>query len=75
MAYLTIELKTNNEGGTSAEVLYSGVDLRVAEQKYYGALAVAATLGRKMHSAVILDSMGTCIASMGYSKEESQTDV
>lgn len=62
MAYLTIELKTNNEGGTAAEVLYSGVDLRVAEQKYHQALATAATSGRPLHACVILDSTGMTVA-------------
>lgn len=63
MAYLTIELKTNNEGGTAADVLYSGVDERVAEQKYHQALATAATSGRPLHAAIIIDSTGLLIES------------
>lgn len=66
MAYLTFELKTNDEGGTAAELLYSGIDLRVAEQKYYEALATAAVSGRPAHAAVILDSLGNQVASMGF---------
>lgn len=62
MAYLTIELKTNNEGGTAAEVLYSGVDLRVAEQKYHQTLATAATSGRPYHACIIVDSTGMTVA-------------
>lgn len=63
MAYLTIELKTNDAGGTAAEVLYSGVDERVAEQKYHQALATAATSGRPLHAAFIIDSTGLLIES------------
>lgn len=69
MAYLTIELKTNNEGGTAAEVLYTGVDLRVAEQKYHQTLAVAATSGRPRHACVILDSDGMTVAQRSYVTE------
>lgn len=70
MAYLTIELKTNNEGGTAAEVLYSGIDLKVAEQKYYQTLAVAATSGRPRHACVILDSDGMTLAQRSYVVEQ-----
>lgn len=70
MAYLTIELKTNNEGGTAAEVLYSGIDLKVAEQKYYQTLAVAATSGRPRHACVILDSDGMTMAQRSYVTEQ-----
>ena len=66
MAYLTFELRTNDKGGTGAELLYSGIDIRVAEQKYYEALAAAAVSGRPAHAAVILDSLGNQIAAMGF---------
>lgn len=66
MAFITIELKTNDEGGTAAEVLYSGKDSRVAEQKYHQALATAATSGRPHHACVILDSDGNTVAQYGY---------
>ena len=69
MAYLTIELKTNDKGGTSAEVLYTGSDIKVAEQKYYQALAVAATSGRPRHACVILDSDGMTMAQRSYVTE------
>ena len=69
MAYLTIELKTNDEGGTAAEVLYSGKDIRVAEQNYHKALAVAATSGRPHHACVILDSDGLTYAQQSYVKD------
>lgn len=70
MAYLTIELKTNDEGGTAAEVVYTGIDRRVAEQKYYEVLAQAAVSGRPAHAAMIVDSMGEQLASMGYETSE-----
>lgn len=69
MAFLTIELKTNAEGGTAAEVLYSGKDERVAEQKYHQALATAATSGRPCHACVILDSEGLTHAQQAYVAE------
>jgi hypothetical protein len=69
MAYLTIELKTNAEGGTAAEVLYSGKDERVADQKYHQALATAATSGRPCHACVILDSEGLTHAQKAYVAE------
>lgn len=69
MAFLTIELKTNAEGGTAAEVLYSGKDERVAEQKYHQALATAATSGRPCHACVILDSEGLTHAQKAYVAE------
>lgn len=72
MAFITIELKTNSEGGTAAEVLYSGVDVRVAEQKYHQALATAATSGRPHHACVILDSDGNTVAQYGYATEVTE---
>jgi hypothetical protein len=69
MAYLTIELKTNDQGGTAAEVLYTGTDIHVAEQKYYQTLAVAATSGRPRHACVILDSDGMTMAQRSYVTE------
>lgn len=70
MAYLTIELKTNDQGGTAAEVLYSGTDLKVAEQKYYQTLATAATSCRPRHACVILDSDGMTHAQRSYVVEQ-----
>lgn len=58
MNYITIELKTNDEGGTAATVLYSGKDERVAEQKWHAAMSDAATSGRPMHAAIIVRSDG-----------------
>lgn len=72
MSYLTIELKTNDEGGTAADVLYSGVDRRVAEQKYHAALATAATSGRPCHAAVLLEGDGTLIESYAYVTEKGE---
>lgn len=74
MAYLTIELKTNTSGGTSADVLYTGNDLRVAEQKYHQALATAATSGRPRHACVILDSDGMTVAQRSYATEPEGGD-
>ena len=54
--YIAIELKTNDQGGTGVDVLYSGKDRRVAEQKYHTALAGAAVSGRPMHAAVLMQS-------------------
>lgn len=70
MAYITIELKTNSEGGTAAEVKYSGKDVRMAEKTYHAALADAATSGRPHHAAVILDSDGNTVAAYGYAYEQ-----
>lgn len=70
MAYLTSELKTNDEGGTAAEVKYSGKDLRVAEQTYHTVLATAATSGRRCHACVILDSEGMSVAQRAYVTEQ-----
>ena len=72
MSYLTIELKTNNEGGTAAEVLYSGVDRRMAEKKYHETLGVAVTSGRPCHAAIILQGDGTPLEYMAYTKEASE---
>lgn len=72
MAYITIELKTNNEGGTAAEVKYSGIDIRMAEKTYYEVLATAATSGRPAHAALIVDSMGQLLATMGYENKEEK---
>lgn len=68
--YIAIELKTNNEGGTGVDVLYSGKDRRVAEQKYHTALATAATSGRPMHAAVLMQSDGMVITSEFYATEK-----
>lgn len=69
MSYLTIELKTNDEGGTAAEVLYTGKDRRVAEQKYHATLATAATSGRPCHAAIILQGDGTPLEYKAYVNE------
>lgn len=70
MNFITIELKTNDEGGTAADVLYSGRDERVAWQKYHTALANAATSGRPMHAVVLLTSDGGVVASERFEKIE-----
>ena len=72
MAFITIELKTNDEGGTAATVLYSDKDIRVAEQHYHTALADAATSGRPHHAGVILDSDGNTVAQYGYANEVTE---
>ena len=69
MAYLTIELKTNNEGGCAAEVVYSGKDRRYAEKKYHETLATAATSGRPCHAAVLMQGDGTLIDTYAYVTE------
>lgn len=68
--FIAIELKTNNEGGTGVDVLYSGKDRRVAEQKYHTALATAATSGRPLHAAVLMQSDGLALSSEFYAKED-----
>lgn len=68
MNFITVELKTNNEGGTAADVLYSGKDERVAWQKYHAALSTAATSGRPMHAVVLLTSDGGVVASERFEK-------
>lgn len=69
MAYLTIELKTNDQGGTAADVIYSGGDLRYAEKKYHETLAIAATSGRPCHACIILDNEGMVQAQQCYKVE------
>ena len=72
MSYLTIELKTNDQGGTAAEVVYTGVDRRMAEKKYHETLATAATSGRACHAAIILQGDGTPLEYKAYTKEASE---
>lgn len=72
MSYLTIELKTNDQGGTAAEVLYSGIDRRMAEKTYHATLATAATSGRVCHAAIILQGDGTPLEYMAYTKEATE---
>ena len=67
--YICIELKTNDEGGTAADVLYTGSDRNYAESVYHKTLATAATSGRKCHAAVLLQSDGLLLDSYSYSKE------
>lgn len=69
ISYLTIELKTNDQGGTAAEVVYTGVDRRVAEQKYHQTLATAATSGRPCHAAMLVQGDGTLIDTYAYVTE------
>lgn len=64
--YITIELKTNAEGGTAADVLYSGKDRNYAEKKYHEALATAATSGRPCHAALIVQSDAVFIEGRAY---------
>lgn len=66
MNYITIELKTNDEGGTAAEVLYSGKDRNYAEKKYHEALATAATSGRPCHAALLVQSDAVFIEGRAY---------
>lgn len=72
MSYLTIELKTNDQGGTAAEVVYTGVDRRVAEQTYHATLATAATSDRPCHAAILLQGDGTPLEYKAYTKEASE---
>ena len=71
MNFITIELKTNNEGGTGVEVLYSGVDRKFAESKYHEALAFAATHPRPCHAVVLLQSDGVLVDTFAYIDNES----
>lgn len=71
MTYLTYELKTNDSGGTGSDLLYSGIDRHMAEKKYYEALSIAATSGRPMHAALIVQGDGTFVQSYGYVNEPS----
>lgn len=64
--YITIELKTNDEGGTAADVLYTGKDRNYAEKKYHEALATAATSGRPCHAALIVQSDAVFIEGRAY---------
>lgn len=66
MNYITIELKTNDEGGTAAEVLYSGKDRNYAEKKYHETLATAATSGRPCHAALLVQSDAVFIEGRAY---------
>lgn len=66
MNYITIELKTNDEGGTAAEVLYTGKDRNYAEKKYHEALATAATSGRPCHAALLVQSDAVFIEGRAY---------
>ena len=66
--YITIELKTNAEGGTAAEVLYTGKDRNYAEKKYHEALATAATSGRPCHAALIVQSDAVFLEGKAYEK-------
>ena len=72
MSFLTIELKTNDEGGTAAEVLYTGKDERVAWQKYHQALATAATSGRPCHAAMLITGDGGIVAADRFITEKEE---
>ena len=69
MNYICIELKTNDQGGTAADVLYTGADRNYAESVYHKTLATAATSGRACHAAVLLQSDGLLLDSYSYAKE------
>lgn len=69
MNYICIELKTNDQGGTAADVLYTGKDRNYAESVYHKTLATAATCGRPCHAAVLLQSDGLVLDTYAYSKE------
>ena len=70
MNYVCIELKTNDQGGTAADVLYTGADRNYAESVYHKTLATAATSGRLCHAAVLLQSDGLVLDSYSYAKQE-----
>lgn len=72
--FITIELKTNDEGGTAAEVLYSGRDRAYAESVYHKALATAATSGRPCHAALVVQSDAVLVASQAYYGTEQVTE-
>ena len=69
MNYICIELKTNDQGGTAADVLYTGSDRNYAESVYHKTLATAATSGRACHAAVLLQSDGLVLDTYAYAKE------
>ena len=70
--YITIELKTNDDGGTGVDVLYSGIDRNYAEKKYHEALATAATSGRPCHAAILLKGDGTYIDGYSYTRKPDE---
>lgn len=71
MNYICIELKTNAEGGTAADVLYTGKDRNYAESTYHKTLATAATSGRPCHACVLLQSDGLLLDTYAYVKEDA----
>lgn len=70
MNYVTIALRTNNEGGTGTETLYSGKDKAYAEKKYHEEMAAAATSGRPMHAAFIVGWDGLMLDTGCYGTGE-----
>lgn len=64
--YIVIEMKTNSEGGTAAEVLCSTADRNYAESVYHKALATAATSGRPCHGALIVQSDAVFVEGRAY---------
>lgn len=72
MNYICIELKTNDQGGTAADVLYAGADRNYAESVYHKTLATAATSGRPCHACVLFQSDGMLVDSYSYAKQVTE---
>ena len=74
MKYLVIEIQ-KFEGGSMSTPSYAFDNLNSAEAKWHTILASAAVSKLPVHSAVLLNETGYCIASKSYSHEEDPEEV
>lgn len=73
--YIVIELQTSN--GTTGNLVFAFNDIADAYAKYHAILSAAAKSSVEVHAAVILNEVGSTIASahFAHAKETEVSDV
>lgn len=71
MAFIVIELQTNNDG-TVGNLVYAFTNRNEAEQKYHLVLSAAAVSALPAHAAVLLTGDGRMLASQCYRHEQPE---
>ena len=67
--FITIELQTLADGQV-ALLSWTFESIPEAESKYYTLLSVAALSSVPIHTVMIVDQFGTCLASKSYTHEQ-----
>lgn len=73
MNYVVLEMQTYADG-TTASLVDSFADKKLAEQKYHTALSYAAVSGLPMHTVMMVTSTGSHMKEEHYPDQEAEPE-